>query len=89
LAAGLAISIQNPHLSTEDQRFNKINFSNHLKEGVGIGDYSDFNNNSLLVQNATSINGFTIVGGAHTSQNTNSKSNKGVKYSNDNVKKMN
>ena len=50
---------------TEDQRFNKINFNNNLKEGQsGIGDYSDFNNNSILVQNATSTNGFTIVGGA-------------------------
>ena len=71
------------------QRFNKINFSN--KDGhPGIGDYSDFNNNnSLLVQNISSSNGFTIVGGAQTSQNTTNNSKKGVKYSNDNVKKMN
>jgi len=76
---------------TEDQRFNKINFNNNLKEGQsGIGDYSDFNNNSILVQNATSTNGFTIVGGAQTAQNnTTNNSRKGVKYSNDNVKKMN
>ena len=77
---------------TEDQRFNKINFNNNLKEGPpGIGDYSDFNNNSLLVQNSTTTNGFTIVaGGAHTAQNnTTNNSKKGVKYSNENVKKMN
>jgi len=48
------------------------------KDGIGIGDYSDFNNNSQVLQNINQTNGFTIVS-ANQSLN---KANKGVKHVN-------
>ena len=40
---GHGLSIQNPHVFSDDTRMNK--------EGIGMGDYSDFNNNSQIIQN--------------------------------------
>ena len=41
---GLGLSIQNPALLSEDRRI-------HKEGSIGMGDYSDFNNNSQVVQN--------------------------------------
>ena len=38
---GHGLSIQNPHVFSDDTRMNK--------EGIGMGDYSDFNNNSQII----------------------------------------
>ena len=74
----LGLSIQNPHILTDDARINK--------DGLGMGDYSDFNNNSQVIQNINSTNGFTIVSTANQSM---TKPHKGIKHVNENVKKIN
>lgn len=81
-ATGPGLSIQNPHTLTEDGRLHNPHLQ---KDGVGMADYSDFNNNSQLMQNINSTNGFTIVSATQSINN----SQKGLKQVNENVKKMN